>query len=270
MPVKHELTISEMAKIFGIRRDTLLYYDKIGLFKADERRENNYRSYSTNQLPLLDTIINLRELGLPIKNIKEFTKERTAASFLALANGAVNNIDQEIRKLREQQKLLRNASDEIITAASSEYGKIEIVEIGEIPISLSDEGDYSSALLSFDKPYELFMTKHEIPWIEMAGLKFDLKSLDLQDYTTRSYLFSRRGKIRNAVMEKGLYAVSYHKGNWSETQKWNRSVVREAEKMGYKVTGPCYEEYPVAYLVEEDEDNFITKISIKIEQAKTI
>ena len=124
MPVKHELTISEMAKIFDIRRDTLLYYDKIGLFKANERRENNYRSYSTNQLPLLDTIINLRELGLPIKNIKEFTKERTAASFLALASGAVNNIDQEIRKLREQQKLLRNASDEIITAASSEYGKI--------------------------------------------------------------------------------------------------------------------------------------------------
>lgn len=36
-----KITISEMAKLHGISRQTLIYYDKIGLFKPESVDSNN-------------------------------------------------------------------------------------------------------------------------------------------------------------------------------------------------------------------------------------
>ena len=264
MSSNHEFSISEIARIFDIKRDTLLYYDKIGLFKAKERKDNNYRTYTAEQLPLLDTILNLRELGIPVKTIKEFTKKRSTDSFLSIANETVESIDREMEKLKERQKLLQATIDDIIPASSAEYGVISVIEQEEIPISLSEEGDYSAALFSFNKPYEDFMMKYSVPWTEIAGLSFDISSLDLRDYTKASRLFSKKGKIKNDVQEKGIYAVSYQKGRWSDSVKWYKSMIEQIKGSGYLPVGPCYEEYPIAHLVEEREENFVTKISIRI------
>ena len=266
MQVKHEFTISEIAKIFNIKRETLLYYDKIDLFKADERKENNYRTYSANQLPLLDTIINLRELGLPIKKIKEFTKRRSPSSFSALSDDALKNIREEIRKLKEREELLNSTLREITPAMNAKYDEITIVECPEEKISRGREGDFSSMLFSFDKAYEDFMLSFSVPWTEIAGLEFEIESLNLDDYTTKSRLFSKSGKRKNGIKEEGTYAVMYHKGSWNTLSNIYSGILKEIEAMGFTVTGPCYEEYPIAHLVEEDENNFVTKISIKIER----
>ena len=162
MPVKHEFSISEMARLFDIKRDTLLYYDRIGLFSPNNRKDNNYRTYTVSQLQLLDTIINLRDLGIPIKTIREFTKKRSPESFITLADEAVENIEEEIRKLKKRAKVLKSTVEEIRPAKSFEYGKVEITHLKKIPISLSNEGDYSASMITFDKPYEDFMAAFSI------------------------------------------------------------------------------------------------------------
>lgn len=47
---KDTLYPAEFAQLYGISKDTLLYYDKIALFRPQVRSENGYRLNSLDQI----------------------------------------------------------------------------------------------------------------------------------------------------------------------------------------------------------------------------
>ncbi|HHX66696.1 MAG: MerR family transcriptional regulator [Miniphocaeibacter sp.] len=66
-------TIGEIAKICNINIRTLHYYDSIDLVKPVKIVENsNYRLYSKGQIPVINSIKRLREMGLSLKDVKLF------------------------------------------------------------------------------------------------------------------------------------------------------------------------------------------------------
>ena len=58
--------------MFNVSRQTLIYYDKVGLFKPAVVNERDGRFYSPIQIPLIRLIRMLRDLGL---ELDEFRKE---------------------------------------------------------------------------------------------------------------------------------------------------------------------------------------------------
>lgn len=55
---------------------TLRYYDEIGLLKPDAiNAQNGYRSYKASQLPRLNRILALKDLGLPLERIKRILEQ---------------------------------------------------------------------------------------------------------------------------------------------------------------------------------------------------
>ena len=63
-------TVKQLAKIAGITRRTLHYYDEIGLLKPSQVGENGYRYYGEESLLRLQQILLYRELDLPLESIK--------------------------------------------------------------------------------------------------------------------------------------------------------------------------------------------------------
>ena len=79
------LTIGRFAAMHGINKKTLMWYDEIGLFSpAAIHPQNGYRYYSYRQSPLLETILLLRDLDVPIKEIQAFVQDRSAKRLAAL------------------------------------------------------------------------------------------------------------------------------------------------------------------------------------------
>ncbi|MBD5152161.1 MAG: MerR family transcriptional regulator [Oscillibacter sp.] len=70
--------ITEFATIAGTNRKTLQYYDEIGLFSPAYVAENGYRYYSLLQLDRLALIAVLRDLGLPLREIKQYQESGSA------------------------------------------------------------------------------------------------------------------------------------------------------------------------------------------------
>lgn len=67
--------IGEVSKITGISKDTLHFYDKIGLLKPDYiDGENQYRYYSLSNLWHLDIITICRKLSVPLDVVREVLK----------------------------------------------------------------------------------------------------------------------------------------------------------------------------------------------------
>ena len=65
------ISISEMAKLHGITRQTLIHYDNIDLFKPAKVDTNGYRYYCKHQIPYLREICFLKSLGISLKDIQQ-------------------------------------------------------------------------------------------------------------------------------------------------------------------------------------------------------
>ena len=70
--MKNLFSIGEISKQQNISRQTLIFYDKIGLFcPAYVDPQNGYRYYSSSQLDYLDTICIMKKIGFSLEEIKE-------------------------------------------------------------------------------------------------------------------------------------------------------------------------------------------------------
>ena len=74
-------TAGELATLFNIPKQTLLYYDKMNLLTPEFIAENGYRHYSLKQYLTLEVIVNLRKLDIPISKIKEYIENRDIDAF---------------------------------------------------------------------------------------------------------------------------------------------------------------------------------------------
>lgn len=75
--MKKYFSIGEFAKLGGITTETLRHYDRVGILKPIHVDDiTNYRYYSVLQYERLAVILEMRNLGMKIEEIKDFLEER--------------------------------------------------------------------------------------------------------------------------------------------------------------------------------------------------
>ena len=107
MSTDHEdatLTISEMAKICHVSRQTLIYYDKNNIFKPVYTNKNGYRLYSIYQIPFLREICALKDKSLYLKDIATNLDNRNIETAMDLLILHQKNLDQQILALQEKKR----------------------------------------------------------------------------------------------------------------------------------------------------------------------
>lgn len=145
-------TVKEISNLTGISVRTLHYYDEIGLLKPASVSKAGYRLYDEKSLETLQQILFLRELDLPLKQIRfivenpdtdniqllkgqkkmlELKKERLEriiASIEEILKGD-NKMDFEVFSKSELEQMYenmeKNMTDEQKAVFAGEYGSIE-------------------------------------------------------------------------------------------------------------------------------------------------
>ena len=108
-------TAGELAGIFNISKQSLLYYDKVQLLSPDFISENGYRHYSVQQFLDLEIIVNLRALDISIANIKEYLTQRSKQNFAQVLAQKKAECEEIIRKNQEICKTIASITSEIAT-----------------------------------------------------------------------------------------------------------------------------------------------------------
>ncbi len=113
--------IGEVAQQTGFSKDTIRYYEKIGLLeKADQNRgENNYRTYSERTVSKLQLIKKTKSLGFTLNEIKDFflleKHDLFTCDNLEIAlNEKIKKINAQIAQLilaKQKLKLLQTDCD---------------------------------------------------------------------------------------------------------------------------------------------------------------
>ena len=98
---KYFLSSGEFAKMNGINKRTLHYYNDIGLFRPEMIDENGYHYYSRLQAVQLEMILIFRRLGLSIEEIRTYTDRPSDASFTQIIKEKQELIDRSVCQLLE-------------------------------------------------------------------------------------------------------------------------------------------------------------------------
>ncbi|WP_427980929.1 MerR family transcriptional regulator [Agarivorans sp.] len=99
------LTVTQIAKQFGISRSTVLYYEKQQLLLPTYRSENGYRWYGDKETERLKTITSFRSYGLSIASIRSLLA-RNGLSQTQILKEHFTHLEREIQHLRAQQKAI--------------------------------------------------------------------------------------------------------------------------------------------------------------------
>lgn len=113
-------SISQLAKLFGLSRSTLLYYDRIGLLIPSDRSEAGYRLYTQRDHDRLAQICTFRNTGVALAEIKKMLASDNAPSVKILKN-RLWEIGQQIADLRSQQQTIIRLLKEM---TSDVYGPV--------------------------------------------------------------------------------------------------------------------------------------------------
>lgn len=262
--------ISEFAKISGVTRQTLIYYDRIGLFSPAVVADNKYRKYSHGQIATISAITILRDLGVPLKKIKNYITDVSPKKTVEILNYQLKIINDKIDELSSLKNMLSLRINQIHTGQAGELNRYSLQTVeNKIPFFVGKEINCKHLDISDDIMIDFFKTveKKKIPLIFAIGyLKTLPAESDRNDFYVNRMCFRLKDeKNANFFMPEGQYLVTYGKGDYGDTDVLYGNLLNYAKEEGLSLTGPFYEEYLIDELAEKSPSDFILKISVKVE-----
>ena len=90
--------IGDVAKLYGVKPDSIRYYEEIGII-TPQRAENGYRMFSIYDMWKLNVIRDLRALGFSMKEIRDYMENRTTASTIKLLEQEIEILNRRLANL---------------------------------------------------------------------------------------------------------------------------------------------------------------------------
>ncbi|AFJ03009.1 HTH-type transcriptional regulator zntR [Methylophaga frappieri] len=112
------MKISEFSTLSGVPVDTLRYYEKIGLLKAETRSNSGYRDYGDASLETVRFILSAKSLGFTLETIQKLLQIQVnkqdascedVKQFVADQLELVNQRLAELQKIKQAMQRLHGA-----------------------------------------------------------------------------------------------------------------------------------------------------------------
>ena len=258
----------EFAKYFGIPKDTLLYYDRIGLFSPEQVAPNGYRRYTASQLGTFGTLLSLREMNVSIQEIRQYLGEKTPEHFSAMAEHHLQKLEEEIQKLEEIRRGFRRTIRIIGETREAPLEQVLFRDMPEMPLIFYE--DVSAMKDLEENPHSWwdacnnFILEVGIFGIPYVGSYIGREHLEKKQYTQVDRLFMWSDSPGGIARPAGTYALLYHKGPYETLQEAYVKFFEELGQRRCRLAGGAYEEYLLDELEASRPEDYITKISVRV------
>ena len=268
--MKDYYKIGEISKIYGIGRDSLMYYEEIGILKPF-RDKNGYRMYKLSDIWRLNLIKELRSLNFPMKKIKEYLDDRNIESTKEILNKEIILIDEKIEELLSYKqnimKRLNTINDEL---RNLKLYEIDLVYINkrkalELNANITKDEEFDFLIQKLQKDYE---NRFTILGNNNIGSSFCLDKIKQGIYNEFKSVFcflEDEEEIYNIIFNEGYYLTLTYKGEYKNNKHYINKMFKYIEEKGYKVISDPIEIYKIDIHETEDINEFITEIQIPVD-----
>lgn len=263
------ITTGEFARLAGVTKHTLFYYDEIGLFSPEIKTENGYRYYSIAQLDVFEVIYTLKELGASLEEIREYMENRTPSSLLALFQKEEKMISQQIAHLKSIRNWIRKKEKTVHFITEKNLEEICLMWEPESYLICGEakENDDKTWAVEIGKLLELCRRKG----IKTTGsIGYLQKKEDIErgifDHYREFYerLDKKPAGILFQIRPAGNYLTAYHRGRWQEMSGTYRKILDYIQKNNLSPDSCFYEDVILDSLACQREEDYITKITCRI------
>lgn len=269
------MKISEFAQVTGIARKKLIFYDKIGLLSPTTVNEQNkYRYYTYHQIDTANVITVLREIGMPLKEIKAYLCGRSPEKLIGMLDMQKKIVQEKIKTLMQINDMLDTRGD-LIKKGLSADGNIDSIilkECGAMPILLGPELPADSHVLEgwyYLVDFYEFCRQNRVIRGLPTGTIISRADL-LQGNTTHpsQYYYrplSESSFPSNAQTPEGLYVIGQEHTEYAMTSLYAR-LFRYIKDAGLRICGNAYEEYLLDEISTTDPAQYLLQIAIHVEK----
>lgn len=270
---KKYFSTGEFANLCKVHKKTLFHYDDIDLFKPEKVRENGYRYYSEHQLESFNVICTLKDLGMPLKDIKEFMDKRNPQRTMELFEHETKEIDKEIENLKRMKEIISNKikaikeSENIADEIIMEHQEEEFLILSK-PIDTTkypyDTKTYMEHLnycynnnLNIGYPVGTINTK---------------ENLENGNFFNYTYFYTKVNKDcsneKIIVKPAGTYLVGYFKGYYDKVHTIYKKMISYILDNHLTIIGYSYEDVLIDEVAVKNPQEYIMKISIQISKIR--
>ena len=163
-----EYTVQQLAKLSGVSKRTLHYYDEIDLLKPKAIRSNGYRIYGSEEVTRLQQILFFKSFGLSLIEIQTIMAQDKVTIYQTLQSQQMKLIQQKISLEQQIQALsqtLQEYQGEITMTDQEKFNYFKQQKLAE------NEEKYGQEIR--EKYGEEAIQKSNQKWLNLAPEQFE-------------------------------------------------------------------------------------------------
>lgn len=268
------IRIGEFSKLSMVSIKTLRYYDEMGLLKPISiDRETGYRYYTVDQLPRLNRILALKDLGFSLQQIGQVLNEGVSSEqlrgMLRLKRAELQRqiADEQERMVRIEARLQMIDMEDTMPQYDVVLKQVDAQLVASVRDTLAS---YSEVGHLFDEIYG-YLGRFGINGLTSTGAAIwhdDEHKTSNIDGEAAVFLKSpvpASERVRVYELPAATMASVIHKGAYNKFSQAYEAFGRWIEANGYTVVGPNREIYlECSQPVRQDDESYVTEIQFPV------
>jgi effector-binding domain-containing protein len=271
------IKIGDFSKLSRVSVKTLRYYDEVGLLSPIETdRATGYRYYSLDQLPRLNRILALKDLGFSLEQIAQALEGGVTLEQLR-GMLQLKQAEQQQRVQEEQDRLVRVEARLKQIEMEADVSKYDVVIKKLEPVQVASlrkvQPNPQAVGEMFTEIFTFLGKKGVRPMGPPYGIWHDLEYKEADLDTEVAVPVAQKFPAGEGVVPAELPAVlaaacTIHQGAYEGFSQAYTAIMGWINANGYRVAGPYREIYlrgpgPQA----TDPNTYVTEIQVPVEKA---
>jgi effector-binding domain-containing protein len=266
--------IGDFSKLSQVTVKTLRYYDELGLLKpAHIDRFTSYRFYSADQLPRLNRILVLKDLGFPLEQIgrlldADVSPEQIRGMLQLRQAELQQHIETEQARLARVEARLRHVDKEhIMPAYDVVIKKIEpqmVATLRRVIPTYSHTGELFEELFN-----NLGSTRPVGPALSIEhDPEYRERDVDVEAAVpVNAAQVSGTGVTVRELEGVETMACVIHQGPYDTITQVYEYLMEWFESNGYRISGPNRQVYLREPGPQVDPSEYVTEVQVPVERA---
>jgi effector-binding domain-containing protein/DNA-binding transcriptional MerR regulator len=270
------MKIGDFSKLSRVSIKTLRYYDEMGLLKPIEiDRFTGYRYYSVSQLPRLNRILALKDMGFSLEQVAQVLNEGVSIEQLrGMLRLKRAELQQQIADEQAQLARVEARLNDIAMEGTMPDYDVVIKQVGpQLVASVRDTlPSYPAVGSLFDEVYG-YLARSGVNGFAAVGAaiwhddEYKTSDIDGEAAVFLKQPIPEGGRVKVYELPGATMASVVHKGAYNTFNRAYEAVLRWIEANGYRITAPSREVYLYCTQpVRQDDESYVTEIQFPVEK----
>lgn len=264
------LTTGEFAKLCKVNKQTLFYYDQIGLLSPIFKSEKGYRYYSIHQIELFFVIDLLKDLDMSLNDIQLYMQNKSPESYLALMHQKKEEIVKKRQEVEMKEQFIEAQIGLMEEASHLDFYHVTLEQMPEATLYLSKniENITEEEFVEVVSDFINELNESHLDTGYPIGVITKREQVLKGEYTNYSYLYMEQPNPKDGhpyfKTVKGDFIIGYHIGDENTVHHTYKRLFLEMEQLNVTIGEYVFEEYIYDSVVKKQKEHYVTKIMIQV------